>query len=124
MNLDFFSADLSNWDVSNVYYFDRMFALMQGGNNGQGSWEIFTSETNELAVSMEAMYFLTENFNQNISGWATSAVFNMQSMFQAARAFNQDLSNWNVGGVNFCRDFSSGANSWTLDKPFFTACSE
>ena len=124
VNLDFFSADLSNWDVSNVYYFDRMFALMQGGNNGQGSWEIFTSETNELAVSMEAMYFLTENFNQNISGWATSAVFNMQSMFQAARAFNQDLSNWNVGGVNFCRDFSSGANSWTLDKPFFTACSE
>jgi surface protein len=38
-------------------------------------------------------------FNQDISGWDTSAVTNMHRLFAGADAFNQDISGWNTGAV-------------------------
>ena len=61
-------------------------------------------------------------FNQDISNWDTSNVFDMGSMFHSAVSFNQDLSSWSVDNVNNCGSFSFNTPQWTLPQPNFTNC--
>ncbi len=59
-------------------------------------------------------------FNQDISGWDTSAVETMEHMFTRANSFNQDLSNWDLSSVTNMKymfynnsSFSQDMTGWT-----------
>ena len=43
---------------------------------------------------MSWMFFLAENFNQDISNWDTSNVSNMEVMFTAADSFDLENAPW------------------------------
>ena len=54
-------------------------------------------------------------FNQDISGWDTSAATLMTGMFHDNFVFNQDLSGWCVNNISSEPDeFDDGASGWTL----------
>ena len=48
---------------------------------------------------MYGMFWNSQAFNQNISGWDTAKVTKMDFMFSGALVFNQDLSGWDVSNV-------------------------
>jgi len=50
--------------------------------------------------SLYNTFYYAEAFNGNINNWDTSSVTNMKSMFQSASDFNQNLSNWNTSENN------------------------
>lgn len=99
------SPSISGWNVSNVTSMRTVFHSTPF-NQPIGNWN--TSKV----TSMSAMFFNTSNFNQDISGWETSAITwtnsttnGMREMFGDADAFNQDLSSWCVSNL--------------LSKPFY-----
>ena len=69
--------------------------------NGCTNFNQDISGWNTSAVtSMTGMFYNAKKFNKNISGWDTSKVTNMANMFYGAGSFNQDLSNWSIALVN------------------------
>ena len=60
--------------------------------------EINTWDTS-LITNMSELFFVFENFNQDISDWDVSSVTDMSYMFASAQSFNQDISDWDVSSV-------------------------
>ena len=57
------------------------------------------------------MFYGASLFNQDISGWTTSAITNMSYMFYGASLFNQDISYWDTSLVqNMSGMFENGTN--------------
>jgi surface protein len=113
-----FTGDVSNWDVSSVTDISFMFdaSFFNGDITG---WTINTTSP----VDMSGMFLNNGDFNQNIGNWDMSTVTSTVSMFQDASAFNQDLSGWDVSSVTNMNDmfrladnFNNGgqALTWTL----------
>jgi len=46
----------------------------------------------------------------------------MSRMFYDTDAFNHDLSGWNVCNVTNYSNYDNGASSWILPKPSFGTC--
>jgi surface protein len=91
-------------------------------NNG-GATLTWTAGTGTATVdNMSGMFFNADAFNSDISGWNVSAVTNMVNMFNSTALFNQDLSSWVVTQTTNCTGFSTGASSWVLNQPNFSAC--
>ena len=74
-------------------------------------------------TSMSAMFFLAENFNQDIDNWDTSNVTDMSYMFQECYNFNGDIRNWNTSNVTdmknmfeFAEVFNSDIGNWDPSK--------
>lgn len=112
-----FNGAIGNWDVSAVTSFTQFLAYTQF-NQPLANWSIKTTGT----VSMSYMFWLSP-FNQDISGWDTSAVTDMSFMFDSNTAFNQDISGWNVSSVtNFTNMFKGASafdyplNSWDVSS--------
>jgi surface protein len=61
------------------------------------------------------MFAKARKFNENISGWDTSAITDMQYLFQEAKVFNQDIGNWNTGAVKNMNEMFRGASVFNGD---------
>ena len=117
-----FNQDIGSWDVSSVSKMLNMFSGATLFNNG-GATLTWTAGTGTATVdNMSGMFFNADAFNSNISGWDVSSVTNMVNMFNNTALFNQDLSSWVVTQTTNCTGFSTGASSWVLNQPNFTAC--
>jgi surface protein len=64
---------------------------------------------------MSEMFEGAESFNQDITGWDVSSVFNMQSLFNGAKSFNQDISIWNIASAVTMNYMFKGAESFNID---------
>jgi surface protein len=51
-------------------------------------------------------------FNQDLSGWDTSAVTNMAGMFKYAVAFDQEIRGWDVSKVGRFTNMFDGATAF------------
>lgn len=74
--------------------------------SGIGSWD--TSRV----TTFERMFYMADNFNEDINKWDTSSVINMRSMFFHARKFNQPLDKWDTSRVTDMRAMFGGAKSF------------
>jgi surface protein len=122
-----FSADLSQWDVSNVTSMNRLFVAHKFESDLSG-WdvsnvtdmyaifnqaEVFTSDLSNWDVSnvtnMGGMFGNNYEFDSDLSGWDVSNVTNMGIMLKNVPKFNnKDLSNWDVSKVTNHSGFGSG----------------
>jgi surface protein len=69
-------------------------------------------ENKSIVKNMSGMFFNTDKFNQDISGWDVSSVTNMSFMFFHSRVFNQDISKWDVSNVTNFNNMFVGATSY------------
>lgn len=67
-------------------------------------------------TSMDAMFQVARNFNNDISIWDTSNVTNMDFMFAEATSFDQDLSGWDVSSVTEHHGFAVNSPIEDTDK--------
>ena len=72
---------------------------------------------------MQSMFYLTEAFNQPISGWNTANVTSMWGMFKDAKVFNRDISGWNTSNVTTmlsmfysAKAFNQDIGNWNVEK--------
>ncbi|TKA59049.1 hypothetical protein MBOVa_4540 [Mycoplasmopsis bovis 8790] len=63
------------------------------------------------------MFYKAEKFNQDITKWNTENVTNMRSMFYGTKAYDKDLSKLNVSSVKDAVDFAKAAKTdWSKEK--------
>merc|ERR1719331_3170126 len=61
------------------------------------------------------MFYHALSFNQDISRWSTSKVWDMDEMFRGATNFNQDISGWSTWRVEYMRGMFKDATSFNQD---------
>lgn len=66
-------------------------------------------------TSMNAMFWNTTAFNQNIGSWNTASVTNMGMMFSGATAFNQYIGSWDTSRVTSMNAMFNGAIAFNQD---------
>ncbi|NQX82063.1 MAG: BspA family leucine-rich repeat surface protein, partial [Flavobacteriaceae bacterium] len=111
-----FNQDISAWNVTAVPDMRDMFNGATAFNNGGVAldWQ------GELKSNVIRMFYEATSFNQDISSWNVTGVFNMANMFKEARSFNNGgvALNWkgelktNInsmfhGAISFNQDISS-----------------
>ena len=78
-----FDADLSKWDVSNVYDMKGVFSHASSFHgNGLEYWNITNANTTAY------MFAFAVSFDANLSQWDISHVENTTYMFENATKFN------------------------------------
>jgi surface protein len=76
---------------------------------------------------MSGMFYANSAFNQDISSWDVSNVYQMGYMFhgdfEQGSSFNQDISSWDVGNVedmgsmfNWASSFNQDISSWDISN--------
>ncbi len=80
--------------------------------SGIGSWD--TSRV----TTFERMFYMADNFNEDISKWDTSKAISFKEMFYEASNFNQPLNSWNTSKVMDMSGMFWGATNFNqpLDK--------
>jgi surface protein len=119
VNASRFNQDVGSWDVSKVTTFQSMFQADVDFNNGEtgsiGNWQINTGSN----VTMNAMFYIAANFNQNIGSWDVSRVTNMYRMFRSATNFNNSgsdsIRNWDTSNVTTIQEMFFGPCA--IDQP-------
>jgi surface protein len=113
---DEFNDDISNWNVSNVRDFSRMFGDARLFNQNLSKWNT------KRATNMSFMFIEAESFNGDISGWNVSNVQDFSWMFSYV-PFNRDLSQWNTSNATdmsymfYCAErFNSDIAKWNISK--------
>jgi surface protein len=109
--------DISNWNVSNVRNFYRMFEDARLFNQDLSKWNT------KRATNMNSTFMLAESFNGDVSGWNVSNVQDFCGMFFNASLFYRDLSQWHTSNATdmnhmFCRAerFNSDVSKWNISK--------
>jgi len=113
------TANLNNWDVSDVGNMSFLFSGASSFNSLLFMWDVSNVE------NMESMFAGASQFNQDLSLWNTGKVSNMDNMFAGAAAFNRDISTWCVSLIPVMpTGFDQGANAWTLpeSRPIWAVC--
>ena len=98
-----FNQDIGQWDTSNVISMGNMFKNSAMFNQDLSQWDV------SRVRNMSSMFDGATGFNQDIGGWDTSAVTGMSSMFESATAFNQDISQWDISSVTDMDDMFNSA---------------
>ena len=139
------TADLKDWDVSNVEDFTAMFVSCTLFNSDLSAWNV------AKAKSMTNMFSGAAKFNQDLSAWKdklaactkmnrmfygctdfegtslkdwdVSHVTDMSHMFEGCTVFNGDLATWNVSAVTDmnamfagCSVFAANLATWNVAK--------
>lgn len=65
-------------------------------------------------TNMNSLFYLKDNFNQDIGNWDVSRVTDMSSMFLGAKSFNQYIGNWQAGAITMSSMFY-GAYAFNQD---------
>ena len=89
------NVDLSNWDVSSVTSFEKMFKNTNY-NKPLKNWNINITGN---YVNMSNM-FNECSFNQDISNWNVSNVTNFERMFKNSFCYNQPIKDWSLNTTN------------------------
>ena len=114
----YFDRDISNWDVSSVTNMHDMFGY-SWFNKDIGNWDVSS------VTDMSNMFDMNSSFNQDIGSWDVSNVTTMQSMFRSAlhlsSAFNQDIGSWDVSSVTnmlgmflYSSNFNQDLSGWCV----------
>jgi surface protein len=118
------SLDLSSFNTSSVTQMSHMFY----GTSLLASLDL-SSFTTPALNTMNYMFYGASLFNENISGWDTSSVWDMANMFQGASTFNQPLNTWNTENVTkmvnmfaYATSFDQPLASWDVSKVVGTDC--
>ena len=77
--------------------------------SGIGSWD--TSRV----TTFKGMFYMADNFNEDISKWDTSSVTDMSGMFCGATNFNQPLDSWDTSKVTDMSGMFDGALEFNED---------
>ena len=64
---------------------------------------------------MEGFFYNAISFNQDISSWNVSNVFDISKMFYNAEKFDKNISNWNLDKIENCDNMFEEAEAF-LDK--------
>jgi len=104
-----------NPDFSSITNLKGLFSRLSDFKGGEWikRWDVSN------ITNMKKMFFLSKEFNQDISQWNVSNVTNMKKMFWYAKSFNQNLGSWDVSNVTnmrkmFNRNLSTKNYSSTL----------
>ena len=111
-----FNADISAWNMSNVYSLSQMFYNAQSFNQPLNSWDVSS------AVIFNGMFKNAQSFNQPLNTWNTALAEGMSNMFENASAFDQDISEWPVPKIpNKPANFDTNTlNTWIIwEKPWW-----
>lgn len=108
-NLDVTATDTPN--LSSATSLSNMFARCQNlqGTAAFNNWDVST------ITNMRALFFNTNNFNQELSNWNVSMVESMDFMFMFTNSFNQDISNWDVSAVTTMENMFNSATAFDQD---------
>ena len=86
-----------------------------------GNWN--TTAVTNMSNAFSFAGVVTNDFNEDISGWDISNVTNISSMFYRQSLFNQDLSSWDTSNVNNIASifwkasaFNQPLNSWDVSN--------
>ena len=108
---------ISDWDVSEVTSFKRLFEGKKDFNEDLSRWDV------SMCTDMSGMFEGCSAFNSDLSKWNTSNCTNMGGMFVGCSAFNCDLSTWNTsnctnmeGMFYGCSAFNSDLSRWKTSK--------
>ena len=100
---------IGEWDVSQVQDFSGIFSKE---NHGQAA-KVFNQDISgwhtSAATTMEKMFYGARKFNSPIGEWDVSSVTNMENMFGKAESFNQAIGEWNTSAVTSMRSMFSSA---------------
>lgn len=114
---NYFNADISSWDTSNVTTMERMLGYCHKFNQDISNWDV------SKVTNMSGMFTKAEEFNQRIGSWDVSQVITMHQMFIKASSFNQSISNWNVRSVKSLNamffqatSFNQPLGNWDVSK--------
>jgi surface protein len=116
-NIHYFYGHISDWDVSNVTYMNRLFFDLSDFNADLSRWDVSN------VTNMNEMFYKATSFNSDLSNWNVSNVTSMMGMFQSATSFNSDISNWNVSKVRnmigmffSATSFNSDISNWNVSN--------
>ena len=114
LNAKGFNQDISNWDTSNVITMDGTFAYAEKFNQDL-YWD--TSKV----TNMKGMFEFAGDFNGNLA-FDTSSVTTMYQMFGNAKNFNQDVSHFDTSkvttmyGTFYSTNINQDLSSWDVSK--------
>jgi len=106
------NLQISATDLPNLQNVNSMFEMFDGAN----SFNDDISGWNTSAITdMSFMFGGASSFNQDIGIWDTSSVTDMSFMFANSGSFNQDISNWDTSAVTNMGAMFSGASNFNQD---------
>ena len=117
---DFTPLTNSNFNtVRDLWFTNQSQAEASYGLIGQWNTTAVTNMSNAFSFAG----VVTNDFNEDISGWDMSNVENMSGMFYRQPLFNQDLSSWNTSSATNISSifwkasaFNQPLNSWDVSN--------
>ncbi len=111
-----FNGDISLWNVSNVTDMTRMFYECKNFNCDLSGWYV------SKVIYTESMFENCKNFEgKGLKYWKTKCLIDTKRMFKECIKFNEDISKWDMSDVyNMvemfynCENFDKDISGWNL----------